>query len=105
MNDHELDIWKERFIAQKASGLTVLKWCEENNITKHTYYYWYRQIKGPKLKSVKVPPPTFGEVNLHLTKVESSGIKLSFKSVEISLLNKADIELAVAVIHELQKTC
>lgn len=105
MNDHELNIWQERFIAQKASGLTVLQWCEENNITKHTYYYWYKQIKGSKPKSVKVPPPTFAEVNLHLPQVESSGIKLSFKGIEISLLNKADIELAVAVIHELQKTC
>ena len=27
MNDHELNIWKERFTAQKASGLTVLEWC------------------------------------------------------------------------------
>ena len=106
MNNHELDIWKERFIAQKASGLTVLQWCEENNITRHTYYYWYKQIKGSRPKLAKVPPPIFGEVNLqHAPKVESWGIKLSFKSVEISLLNKADIELAVAVIHELQKTC
>jgi hypothetical protein len=105
MNDNELDIWKERFTAQKASGLPVLEWCEKNNITKHTYYYWYKQIKDSKPKSGKLPPPTFGEVNLHASKVESSGIKLSFKNVEISLLNKTDIELAVAVIHELQKTC
>ena len=105
MNDHVLDIWRERFTAQKASGLTVLEWCKKNNITRHTYYYWYKQIKSSKPKSAKVPLPTLGEVNLHAPKVESSGIKLSFKSIEISLLNKADIELAVAVIHELQKTC
>jgi len=105
MNDNELDIWKEHFIAQKASGLTVLKWCKKNNITKHTYYYWYKQVKGSKPKVTKVSPPSFGEVNLHKPTVVSSGIKLSFKSVEISLLNKADIELAVAVIQELQKTC
>ena len=105
MNDHELNIWKERFTTQKASGLTVLEWCKKNNITKHTYYNWYKQIRGSKPKSAKVPSPTFGEVHLHLPKVESSGIKLSFKNVEICLLNKADLELAVAVIHELQKKC
>lgn len=29
MNNHEVDIGKERFITQKVSGLTVLQWCKK----------------------------------------------------------------------------
>lgn len=29
----------------KESGLTVPVYCEQHNITKHAYYYWYAKLK------------------------------------------------------------
>ena len=35
-----LQEWAIRFAVQKASGLTVRQWCEQNSLSFHTYNYW-----------------------------------------------------------------
>lgn len=42
---------------------------------------WYKQISGLKSKSTKVPPPTFGGVNLHTPAIVSRLFKLFIPSV------------------------
>lgn len=40
-----LQEWTIRFADQKASGLTVRQWCEQNNLSFHTYNYWKHLLK------------------------------------------------------------
>lgn len=40
-----LQEWAIRFADQKASGLTVRQWCEQNNLSFHTYNYWKHLLK------------------------------------------------------------
>lgn len=40
-----LNEWAVRFSDQKASGLTVSEWCQQNNFSKHQFFYWKRQLK------------------------------------------------------------
>lgn len=40
-----LQEWTVRFADQKASGLTVRQWCEQNNFSFHTYNYWKHLLK------------------------------------------------------------
>ena len=44
---HQLHLneWVSRFAEQKASGLTVRQWCEQNHYTIHTYNYWKHLLK------------------------------------------------------------
>ena len=44
---HQLHLneWAARFADQKASGLTIKQWCEQNNFTIHTYNYWKHILK------------------------------------------------------------
>ena len=44
---HQLHLneWAQRFADQKASGLTVKQWCEDNNFSNHAYNYWKRVLK------------------------------------------------------------
>lgn len=44
---HQLHLqeWTARFAEQKASGLTVRKWCDQNNYSIHTYNYWKHILK------------------------------------------------------------
>lgn len=44
---HQLHLneWAQRFADQKASGLTVKQWCEDNNFSIHAYNYWKRVLK------------------------------------------------------------
>jgi len=40
-----LQEWAVRFSEQKASGLTVRQWCEQNNCSIHKYNYWKHLLK------------------------------------------------------------
>lgn len=44
---HQLHLqeWTTRFAEQKASGLTVRQWCEQNNFSIHAYNYWKHILK------------------------------------------------------------
>ena len=40
-----LQEWAIRFADQKASGLTVRQWCEQNKLSFYTYNYWKHLLK------------------------------------------------------------
>lgn len=48
-------LWRQRIDCQRASGLTVLKFCEQNEILPHNFYYWLR-----KLRAQDAPAPPAG---------------------------------------------
>ena len=41
-----------RFADQKASGITVRQWCEQNNLSFHTYNYWKHLLKEEVVEQV-----------------------------------------------------
>lgn len=41
-----IDLWNHRFTDRKVSGLNVDEWCEDNNISRHSYYYWHRKVQA-----------------------------------------------------------
>ena len=44
-HEYNLSLWTGRINERRLSGLTVAKWCEQNNLGVKTYYYWLRKIK------------------------------------------------------------
>ena len=40
-----LNDWAAKFKEQKASGLTVRQWCEQNDLSIHKYNYWKHKLK------------------------------------------------------------
>ena len=46
MAKHEsmINVWMQRVMECKTSGLTVAEWCEQNHINKKTYFYWQKQV-------------------------------------------------------------
>lgn len=44
--------WTALFQEQASSGLTVKAWCQEQNISIHTYNYWKHQLKMECLDSL-----------------------------------------------------
>ena len=45
LHQAHLTEWAARFSEQKASGLTVRQWCEQNNLSIHKYNYWKHLLK------------------------------------------------------------
>lgn len=36
--------WKERILEQRASGLSIERWCSQNDISPHVFHYWKRKL-------------------------------------------------------------
>jgi hypothetical protein len=41
MNQKSLALLKQRIADRKSSGLNVTDWCEKNNLTKHTLFFFF----------------------------------------------------------------
>lgn len=69
--------WAAQIEAQKASGMTVQRWCEENGIKPKTYYYHLRKLRekcvasAPAIVPLSVPKCTS---NIH---IEKNGLQIS----------------------------
>ena len=48
-----LQEWNRQIEEQKASGLSVQKWCIQNGINLKTYYYHLRKVREEFLRSGK----------------------------------------------------
>lgn len=46
----KLQNWALIIKEQKNSGLKVIDYCSQHNISKDAYYYWYRKIKETALQ-------------------------------------------------------
>ena len=45
LHQAQLREWAARFTDQKASGLPVRQWCEQNHLSYHRYNYWKHLLK------------------------------------------------------------
>lgn len=61
-NDQRLVLWAERIAACRNSGLTVTKWCSEQNIALTTYYHWQKRVFEAVNKSKAEPTVQFSEL-------------------------------------------
>ncbi len=50
LHQAKLNEWANRLSDQKASGLSVIEWCEQNNLSKYQYFYWRHQLKEETLE-------------------------------------------------------
>ena len=45
LHQAHLNEWAARISDQKASGLTIRQWCDQNNVSFHKYNYWKHLLK------------------------------------------------------------
>lgn len=50
----KLQQWAERIAECQASSMTVVAWCEANNINIKSYYYWLKKVRLHTLDSMPV---------------------------------------------------
>ena len=75
-----LQEWTVRFADQKASCLTVRQWCEQNNLSFHTYNYWKHLLKEEVVDQVlpdivPIPVSAVPEYQSSLEATEVSSIR------------------------------
>lgn len=91
-NDYNLALWTNRIKECRASGLTVSRWCELNNIGIKNYYYWMRKIKREVFDALPA------ERKEYATSTMDSAVPVFSK---INLVNDDKINSATAVTIKL----
>ena len=101
-----LQEWTVRFADQKASGLIVRQWCEQNNFSFHTYNYWKHLLKEevvsqalPDIVPLSVPAVSDSDHSLEITKPEIRSIRSNDPTVKIQI-NGISIEIDSSVSEE-----
>lgn len=51
--------WQQRILQQHASGLSVRRWCAEQNIRESRYCYWLQILRNEEL-ATRTPAKIFG---------------------------------------------
>ena len=105
-----LQEWTVRFADQKASGLTVRQWCEQNNLSFHTYNYWKHLLKEevvdqvlPDIVSIPVSAVPEYQSSLEATEVNSIRsncairanqffVKLNINGISIEMDDSVSVE-------------
>lgn len=52
--EFRLKQWTHIIQTCQASGMTVVNWCEQNNVKTKSYYYWLRKKSSKTLAIVNV---------------------------------------------------
>jgi hypothetical protein len=46
LTEDQLSVWQDRIARQASSGLSVTKFCQQEQISEANYYYWRRKLNG-----------------------------------------------------------
>lgn len=118
-HDYNLALWTDRIRECRASGLTVSRWCEQNNIGIKNYYYWMRKIKREVFdalpaerkeyvtSTVESAVPVFSKIDLvsdnRINLATSVTIKLN--GIEIDVHDGASEELIRNTLLAIRSLC
>lgn len=58
--------WKSLISECRSSGMTVSRWCKENNICEQMYYKNLKKLREEMIESLTSPLPVANEPLLHL---------------------------------------
>ncbi len=114
LHQAHLQEWASRFTDQKASGLTVKQWCEQNHFSIHTYNYWKHLLKEEIVDQmlpdiVPLPAPTVATSVLPLEPDTHDSIRAncaihSNGSTAMLTVNGISIEIDASVSEEFLRT-
>ena len=116
-----LQQWGEMIQSRQESGLTVDTWCQENGISKKTYYYRLRKVRLAALNDISDPrmipmqpaaDPVFAELKLsgeyHTVTAECGmrpSVLVTLGAATIGINNGADPGVVANVIRVVREIC
>lgn len=101
-------LWQQRIQECMSSGLSIKKWCEENSVSKATFYSWKKRLKKEAEETSAANMPVFAEVTptapLQI-KSFSSSLHISWKEMHFDITSKEEADLAAYFIRQMQHLC
>jgi hypothetical protein len=88
--------WRQRILQQQASGLSIIRWCEQNQVSYNTFTYWKRRLWQP----VPINRTAFLEIK---EKSPQSGIHLESGGIKVHLEKDFDAATLAKVLGALKE--
>jgi hypothetical protein len=93
LTQEQRDNWAERIHNQQNSGLSIQRWCQENQISAHVFHYWKKRLAS------KAPLDRSSFTELVSPKgctfiIEYQGVRVHFES--------SSLKQCLAVLRELK---
>lgn len=82
-----LQNWAAIIKDQKASGLKVIDYCRQHNISKDAYYYWFKKLKETALAEsgfVEISQP-MPSTNSFCHSDQTGSFSISYKGMDIMI--------------------
>lgn len=108
MESEKFLLWKQRLEEIKHSDLSVDEWCNQNQVSKHAYYYWRKKILDSMNDDNKTT--CFAEVThlmeaSHNNRGTADGLVIHNRYCSLTIHNKNEAVLAAVFIKELGEGC
>ena len=106
MDNEKMNLWRQRIAKCQKSNLTVTECCAQHQLSKGTYYYWYKKIVQQDDPENNIP--VFADVTPVLIKeasVSSTDLTISWNQLQINVSNTKEAELAAVFISKLRSLC
>ncbi len=92
--------------ARTESGLTISEWCQKNNISKGSYYYWLRKIRNRVVEKINSKNEI---IEVPIIQQNSSDrnmmpIKIKYKEMEVEIPCGIKTEDIIAILRAV-KSC
>ncbi len=94
-----MEVWAERIMACRNSGMSVRAWCLDNGLNEKSYFYWQRKLFHT-LSQQRVQSTTFAEVTPKMVSGGSVAVSLQINDIGVALHNGADSDTVEAVLPQ-----
>ena len=109
MDESKKQLWEERFEEQSNSEMTIDAWCSQNQISKHTFYYWKQRFRKEKMESIEknTTTPLFAKLEMRAAsddRIMEAGLIIRWRGFELIVSDHRDISLATQFIRQLSQS-
>ncbi len=74
--------WQEIIESQKKSGISQIKWCEENNVNIHNFRYWVSRLNASK-QPAQTGAPVWASVTPKTKATSSIKVSIGCSIIEL----------------------
>ena len=104
--EYRLQEMQEIIRSRAESGLTISAWCQRNNFSEGSYYYWLRKIRNNAIEAIN-PVNEIVQVPITLQKTsarEVEPITVKYKNMELEIPCGTETSDILAVLRAV-KSC